>query len=181
MRVPVAGPVTQAGPMTGPAAEKRWRGASEAQTHADLGAAIQGTGAGIVVEVGAQLTQAQVAIHVGGEGVAGAQPDLVAIVEVTAGDHAGGVEAVAAQGDLGQVGQVDIAIATQPQAAALAVIGVVLGPASPDAHLAVTGMVGAHQLSVEDGSLLARSEEHTSELQSRPHLVCRLLLEKKKQ
>src|SRR5690554_7125098 len=27
---------------------------------------------------------------------------------------------------------------------------------------------------------LRRSEEHTSELQSRPHLVCRLLLEKKK-
>src|SRR5690625_6741851 len=27
---------------------------------------------------------------------------------------------------------------------------------------------------------LARSEEHTSELQSRGHLVCRLLLEKKK-
>src|SRR5436305_15304575 len=32
-----------------------------------------------------------------------------------------------------------------------------------------------------DPSLRAsRSEEHTSELQSRPHLVCRLLLEKKK-
>src|SRR3989442_10732929 len=29
-------------------------------------------------------------------------------------------------------------------------------------------------------SLDRRSEEHTSELQSRPHLVCRLLLEKKK-
>src|SRR5690554_7422512 len=28
---------------------------------------------------------------------------------------------------------------------------------------------------------LCRSEEHTSELQSRPHLVCRLLLEKKKE
>src|SRR5256884_1485543 len=28
--------------------------------------------------------------------------------------------------------------------------------------------------------LMARSEEHTSELQSRLHLVCRLLLEKKK-
>src|SRR5690554_7224814 len=28
--------------------------------------------------------------------------------------------------------------------------------------------------------VLLRSEEHTSELQSRPHLVCRLLLEKKK-
>src|SRR5690554_7279898 len=30
-------------------------------------------------------------------------------------------------------------------------------------------------------ALIQRSEEHTSELQSRPHLVCRLLLEKKKQ
>src|SRR2546422_6685177 len=30
------------------------------------------------------------------------------------------------------------------------------------------------------GELLMRSEEHTSELQSRLHLVCRLLLEKKK-
>src|SRR5690554_7377031 len=29
-------------------------------------------------------------------------------------------------------------------------------------------------------TLRFRSEEHTSELQSRPHLVCRLLLEKKK-
>src|SRR5690554_7559861 len=28
--------------------------------------------------------------------------------------------------------------------------------------------------------MIERSEEHTSELQSRPHLVCRLLLEKKK-
>src|SRR3989442_3048554 len=40
---------------------------------------------------------------------------------------------------------------------------------------------------IKDGYLYAReridgprSEEHTSELQSRPHLVCRLLLEKKK-
>src|SRR2546429_6367572 len=31
------------------------------------------------------------------------------------------------------------------------------------------------------GIIAARSEEHTSELQSRLHLVCRLLLEKKKQ
>src|SRR5439155_3505154 len=30
------------------------------------------------------------------------------------------------------------------------------------------------------GSIVCRSEEHTSELQSRGHLVCRLLLEKKK-
>src|SRR2546422_7639224 len=32
----------------------------------------------------------------------------------------------------------------------------------------------------EPAVLLERSEEHTSELQSRLHLVCRLLLEKKK-
>src|SRR5690554_7160585 len=31
-----------------------------------------------------------------------------------------------------------------------------------------------------NGLIWMRSEEHTSELQSRPHLVCRLLLEKKK-
>src|SRR3712207_7949701 len=30
------------------------------------------------------------------------------------------------------------------------------------------------------GAVVARSEEHTSELQSRQYLVCRLLLEKKK-
>src|SRR5690554_7187060 len=34
--------------------------------------------------------------------------------------------------------------------------------------------------SSQPSSMLSRSEEHTSELQSRPHLVCRLLLEKKK-
>src|SRR5437870_9647556 len=33
---------------------------------------------------------------------------------------------------------------------------------------------------VEDENGHCRSEEHTSELQSRGHLVCRLLLEKKK-
>src|SRR3989442_5396894 len=34
---------------------------------------------------------------------------------------------------------------------------------------------------VDSLTMTRRSEEHTSELQSRPHLVCRLLLEKKKQ
>src|SRR3989442_6044848 len=37
---------------------------------------------------------------------------------------------------------------------------------------------GPHSLEAVVG--VQRSEEHTSELQSRPHLVCRLLLEKKK-
>src|SRR5439155_11203864 len=36
------------------------------------------------------------------------------------------------------------------------------------------------RLSLSTGLHLWRSEEHTSELQSRGHLVCRLLLEKKK-
>src|SRR5258708_24496247 len=39
-----------------------------------------------------------------------------------------------------------------------------------------------HRLNIapERAALLRRSEEHTSELQSPDHLVCRLLLEKKK-
>src|SRR3712207_7157836 len=42
---------------------------------------------------------------------------------------------------------------------------------------AVDGLVGGQQ---GLQTLLVRSEEHTSELQSRQYLVCRLLLEKKK-
>src|SRR5690554_7097844 len=37
-----------------------------------------------------------------------------------------------------------------------------------------------YDISVLTNKGIDRSEEHTSELQSRPHLVCRLLLEKKK-
>src|SRR5947209_10950690 len=39
--------------------------------------------------------------------------------------------------------------------------------------------VGAPEEGATSPSRLARSEEHTSELQSRQYLVCRLLLEKK--
>src|SRR2546430_9087401 len=39
---------------------------------------------------------------------------------------------------------------------------------------------GGGQLSGGEQQMLARSEEHTSELQSQSNLVCRLLLEKKK-
>src|SRR5690554_2816043 len=57
------------------------------------------------------------------------------------------------------------------------------GPLSEEAL--ETELEGLYELSAElsangAGEQLARSEEHTSELQSRPHLVCRLLLEKKK-
>src|SRR2546422_10130941 len=59
-------------------------------------------------------------------------------------------------------------------------------------HGALTGHMGSKGITCEglptgrtdlikDGKLVGRSEEHTSELQSRLHLVCRLLLEKKKQ
>src|SRR3989442_11840016 len=55
-------------------------------------------------------------------------------------------------------------------------------PRVPTAH--VPGVIGfAHLLGNITGRSakpITRSEEHTSELQSRPHLVCRLLLEKKK-
>src|SRR5690625_6446310 len=36
------------------------------------------------------------------------------------------------------------------------------------------------RIGIGHGQMKGRSEEHTSELQSRGHLVCRLLLEKKK-
>src|SRR5207253_9557219 len=53
-------------------------------------------------------------------------------------------------------------------------------PAS--AELTLLGLVVAMSIAVPLGIFAAtrRSEEHTSELQSRGHLVCRLLLEKKK-
>src|SRR3989442_3212441 len=67
-------------------------------------------------------------------------------------------------------------------------VAVILAHYEPHAHrLAVMARQGRPPLSkgirytldedIEDW----RSEEHTSELQSRPHLVCRLLLEKKTQ
>src|SRR3989442_6861690 len=46
------------------------------------------------------------------------------------------------------------------------------------AQVAQPGMVADRNVSKAE--MNKRSEEHTSELQSRPHLVCRLLLEKKK-
>src|SRR5690554_7115392 len=73
--------------------------------------------------------------------------------------------------------------------------------AAAQAALTVGGVLGEQALLIERGEnalhegleplgisqvqfgvrIGCRSEEHTSELQSRPHLVCRLLLEKKKQ
>src|SRR6266498_4249007 len=49
-----------------------------------------------------------------------------------------------------------------------------------DVTSVITGYPFPQQGSLQPGQSRTRSEEHTSELQSRPHLVCRLLLEKKK-
>src|SRR3712207_8058153 len=66
--------------------------------------------------------------------------------------------------------------------------GVARVEARVDALLVVVDEVAHHPRHVLDDELEPRarllgdrrSEEHTSELQSRPYLVCRLLLEKKK-
>src|SRR5690554_7642323 len=59
----------------------------------------------------------------------------------------------------------------------------IVGPETPliaKLGYAFTAMVVDMSWYMTVAWLFSRSEEHTSELQSRPHLVCRLLLEKKK-
>src|SRR5436305_10213725 len=52
---------------------------------------------------------------------------------------------------------------------------------TPDVAIPSMNRFCARKNSTTIGIIITvRSEEHTSELQSRPHLVCRLLLEKKK-
>src|SRR3712207_7000840 len=56
-----------------------------------------------------------------------------------------------------------------------------LSQSSSDAAACKKGRVSGRPVShVRSRSAASRSEEHTSELQSRQYLVCRLLLEKKK-
>src|SRR3989442_1697568 len=50
---------------------------------------------------------------------------------------------------------------------------------SPDAQWLQQAQLASVRLAGGCSGSFVRSEEHTSELQSRPHLVCRLLLEKK--
>src|SRR5690606_39608470 len=63
-------------------------------------------------------------------------------------------------------------------AAAHPIAGTWIGDSFPDRVLTVDGQ--EPPLTAEGAALYQRSEEHTSELQSRENLVCRLLLEKKK-
>src|SRR2546429_2295745 len=50
----------------------------------------------------------------------------------------------------------------------------------PDSYSALSDWVRKNPKKFGYNGIKGRSEEHTSELQSRLHLVCRLLLEKKK-
>src|SRR5258708_31666371 len=55
------------------------------------------------------------------------------------------------------------------------------GPLSASDTLHTPASITESSVTVPPGGDAFRSEEHTSELQSPDHLVCRLLLEKKKQ
>src|SRR6266498_5186812 len=69
----------------------------------------------------------------------------------------------------------------RPELAALGApfaLVLVVGLALPPPPRVTAFLRPARRRAVE-GEEIDRSEEHTSELQSRPHLVCRLLLEKK--
>src|SRR6266550_8214435 len=92
-----------------------------------------------------------------GSGVAHSQP---------AGRADGELRVDARHDRLGRVDRLDVTLVTTPD---------------PDAH--APRLVVPPRPWVEQGDAVRpcpRSEEHTSELQSRLHLVCRLLLEKKK-
>src|SRR5699024_11955096 len=69
----------------------------------------------------------------------------------------------------------------------LGLLYVIMGSSSDEPNIGVIDLDDALQVAIEEeahiieyGSIDERSEEHTSELQSRFDVVCRLLLEKKK-
>src|SRR5438445_3866265 len=53
-------------------------------------------------------------------------------------------------------------------------------PRLSDTIIGVPHAIASSSVTPNDAIVVGRSEEHTSELQSRQYLVCRLLLEKKK-
>src|SRR6267154_5167193 len=86
-------------------------------------------------------------------------------------------------GALGAYAQLGIRMAEEEINAAGGVMGRQLDITSEDSVNPATAATKAQRMLEQDGALVLmgeRSEEHTSELQSPVHLVCRLLLEKKK-
>src|SRR3712207_6906503 len=96
----------------------------------------------------------------------------LAVIKVV-GVGGGGTNAVNRMVDAGLKGVEFIAVNTDAQA---------LQMTDADIKLQVGGQLtrGLGAGANPDMGMAARSEEHTSELQSRQYLVCRLLLEKKK-
>src|SRR2546422_6043575 len=66
---------------------------------------------------------------------------------------------------------------TRPWSVAAATVLGKYGASSPGWRPGVRS--SSHPARANSGTQMTRSEEHTSELQSRLHIVCRLLLEKK--
>src|SRR5690625_6350979 len=80
------------------------------------------------------------------------------------------------------VGVLVLVLAGAPAAHACSCMGYTFDESAERADL-IADITIVHEVEEDSGHvtyLAARSEEHTSELQSRGHLVCRLLLEKKK-
>src|SRR6266498_3418889 len=102
------------------------------------------------------------------------------------GNYSGGFRQYAATQDLGDAFFciVDLHSITTPQdpealrEATLDLAAILLATGLDPERSTI--FVQSHVSEHAECAWLLRSEEHTSELQSRPHLVCRLLLEKKK-
>src|SRR5690242_21141606 len=80
---------------------------------------------------------------------------------------------IAATGDFGQSGNCPASLAANASCSIFVTF-------TPTAQGARTGSLTLTDDAADSPQSVARSEEHTSELQSHVNLVCRLLLEKKK-
>src|SRR6266498_5072505 len=145
---------------------------------------------GVPVQVGGGLRDEPAVLAALGLGVARVvlgtaavqQPDLIERLVARYGDEiAVGVDA--RNGIVATAGWTEQSRVTAPDLvehmAALGVRRVIYTDISRDGTLSEPYYAATSALVRPDGPrIIARSEEHTSELQSRPHLVCRLLLEK---
>src|SRR5690554_3141601 len=104
-----------------PLSARRYDTRSEAQTYPDLGTTIQRATAMAIIEIGRRLTQTHIAINIGGKGVARPHTNFIAIVEITTGDGIGRIEGVAAYRNRRCLWQINVAITTQTQTAAITV------------------------------------------------------------
>src|SRR5439155_14557123 len=161
--------------------ERRWYSWSALRrTAVDVARAIQSLGLGAGARVGVLLRNRPVPVGLA-LGVLRAEACLVTVNPLLGRDrvrtdlHELGLGLVAGEpGDLAEL--VDARVAAHTATLALADLGgdaQLVPPSEPTAAPSGLPDVAAR--------MLTRSEEHTSELQSRGHRACRLLLEKKKE